>query len=53
MNLEKLIESLNVHKKADADLKEDDYFGVIPFDSEVDERVSVYNYLWISEKLLL
>ena len=52
MNIEKLMQSLKQAGESD-DLKEEDYFGVIPFDSESDERFGTYNYLWISEKLLL
>ncbi len=52
MNIEKLMESLNKAGESD-ELKEEDYFGLIPFDSEADEKFGTYNYLWISEKLLL
>jgi hypothetical protein len=52
MNIEKLMESLN-KPGTGTDLKEEDYFGVIPFDTEAEEEFSSYTYLWISEKLLL
>jgi hypothetical protein len=54
MNIEKLMESLNTNKPgAGGDLKEEDYFGVVPFDTDVAEKFGTYSYLWISEKLLL
>ena len=53
LNIEKLMESLNKPGTAEADLKEEDYFGVIPFDSEAEEKTATYAYLWLSEKLLL
>lgn len=51
-NIEKLMESL-AKPGQDADLKEEDYFGVIPFDSEAAEKAAGYTYLWLSEKYLL
>ena len=53
MDIEKLMETLIKPGTGDADLKEEDYFGCLPFDTEVEERFGTYNYLWISEKLLL
>lgn len=32
---------------------EEDYFGLLPFDSDSAEKYATYSYLWISEKLLL
>ena len=53
LNIEKLMESLSKPGQSEADLKEDDYFGVIPFDTEADEKAASYTYLWLSEKYLL
>jgi hypothetical protein len=53
MNIEKLMESLNKPGTAEASLKEEDYFGCLPFDTEQEEKFGTYQYLWISEKLLL
>lgn len=53
MDIEKLMESLTKPGTAEVDLKEEDYFGCLPFDTEQDEKFATYNYLWISEKLLL
>ena len=52
-NIEKLLESLNKPGTGDADLKEEDYFGVVTFDTDTEEKFGTYQYLWISEKLLL
>jgi hypothetical protein len=32
---------------------EEDYFGLLPFDTEQLEKFGTYSYLWISEKLLI
>lgn len=48
-----MLESLNKPGTGDAELKEEDYFGVVPFDTEAEEKFGTYQYLWISEKLLL
>ncbi len=49
-DIEKLMESLNGQMTGGAD---EDYFGCVPFDNEVQEKFATYSYLWISEKLLL
>jgi hypothetical protein len=36
-----------------ADLEEEDYWGIAQFDTIEEEKPSVYAFLWISEKLLL
>ncbi len=51
-DIEKLMESLNGQMQANTGADED-YFGCVPFDNEVQEKFATYNYLWISEKLLL
>lgn len=35
------------------DDEEDDYWGIVQFDNEDEEKMSTYSYLWISEKLYL
>ena len=32
---------------------EEDYWAVASFDTEEEEKLGVYNYLWISEKFFL
>ena len=32
---------------------DEDYFGLLPFDTDALEKFGTYSYLWISEKLLL
>ena len=50
-NLEQLMESLKgLGSTAGV---EEDYFGLLPFDTEHLEKFGTYSYLWISEKLLL
>lgn len=50
-NLEQLMESLKgLGSTAGV---EEDYFGLLPFDTEQLEKFGTYSYLWISEKLLL
>ncbi len=49
MNVEQLMESL----KGQIGAVEEDYFGLITFDSEALEKSGTYAYMWISEKLLL
>ena len=51
-DIEKLMETLNGQIQATSGADED-YFGCVPFDNDVQEKFSTYNYLWISEKLLL
>ncbi len=51
-DIEKLMESLSGQMQANAGADED-YFGCVPFDNELQEKFATYNYLWISEKLLL
>ena len=33
--------------------EDDDYWGIVQFDNEDEEKLSTYNFLWISEKLYL
>jgi len=33
--------------------EDDDYWGIIKFDDDEEEKLSVYSYLWLSEKLFL
>ena len=49
-NLEQLMESLKGLGSTGA---EEDYFGLLPFDTDQLEKFGTYSYLWISEKLLL
>jgi hypothetical protein len=49
MNIEQLMESL----KGQAQGVEEDYFGLIHFDTDAQEKFATYSCLWISEKLLL
>ena len=51
-DIEKLMETLNGQLQTTSGADED-YFGCVPFDNEVQEKFATYNYLWISEKLLL
>lgn len=51
-DIEKLMESLNGQMQTNTGADED-YFGCVSFDNEVQEKFATYNYLWISEKLLL
>jgi len=32
---------------------EDDYWGIVQFETDEEEKFNTYTYLWISEKLLL
>ena len=50
-NIDKLMESLKgMGSTAGGD---EDYFGLLPFDTDSLEKFGTYSYLWISEKLLL
>ena len=33
--------------------EDDDYWGIIKFDDDEEEKLNVYSYLWLSEKLFL
>lgn len=35
------------------DEEDDDYWGIVKFESDEEEKHNVYQYLWISELLLL
>jgi hypothetical protein len=52
MNIEQLMESLKGLGTTTGGAEED-YFGLLPFDTEPQEKFGTYSYLWISEKLLL
>lgn len=54
MNIEQLMESLKgqANQTTSGGL-DDDYFGLLPFDTEAQEKFGTYSYMWISEKLLL
>ena len=50
LDMKKLHEAMGTNDGLD---EVDDYWGIVQFDSDEEEQLKVYQYLWISEKFFL